>query len=99
MKDIRFGEPVVGQLSDLPPRHLMFLAAPPERPPPEIYDMVSECPEGRTICRRRVVLEVTTDNLPEPFRLFADRLMHPPSKLLLDFREFRLHAVASALPV
>src|SRR6266478_2301294 len=99
MKDARFGEPVVGQLSDPLPCHPVLLAAPPKRPPPEIDDMIPEGPECRTVGRHRVVLEVAGDDLFEPFRRFADRLMHSPSELLLDLREFRLHAVASAPPM
>jgi hypothetical protein len=49
MKDARFGEAVFGELSDLLPGHLMLLAAPPERTPPEVDDMVSEGPECRSV--------------------------------------------------
>jgi hypothetical protein len=60
--------------------------------------MVPERRERPTVCRDRVVGEVTRHDLPQPFPLFGDRLMPAPLQLLLHFPELRPHAVAPGLP-
>jgi hypothetical protein len=44
-----------------------------------------------------MVREVAGHDLPQPFPLFRDWLVHPPSQFLLDFLELRPHAVAAGL--
>ena len=61
--------------------------------------MVVEDREGATIGRHRMVVEVAADDRSQPLSLKGDCLMSSPSQLLLDFLEFRPHAVASGLPV
>ena len=50
-------EPLVCEGPDLLPGHSMFLAAPPERAPPEIDDVVAEGHEGADVGRHRVVVD------------------------------------------
>ena len=57
---------------------------------------VCEC---RTVGRHCVVVEVAGNDLPQPFPLLRDRLMHAPSQLLLDLPKLRPHAVAPGLPL
>src|SRR3954464_12726219 len=42
---------------------------------------------------------VAGDDLPQPLPLPGNGLGHPPSQLLLDHPELRLHAVAAGLPI
>src|SRR4051812_49915501 len=42
---------------------------------------------------------VAGDDLPQPLPLPGNGLVHPPSQLLLDHPELRLHAVAAGLPI
>jgi len=57
----------------------VLLAAAAKRAPPELDDVVAESPECRAIGRHCVVLEISGDDLLEPFCRFTDRLMHTPS--------------------
>jgi hypothetical protein len=61
--------------------------------------MVVEDREGTTIGRHRMVVKVAADDRSQPFPLEGDCLVSPLSQFLLDFLEFRPHAVASGLPV
>src|ERR1700730_16269482 len=45
-----------------------------------------------------VVVEVAVDDVPQPFPLSGDRLMHAPPHFLFDLLELRSHAVPSGLP-
>ena len=99
VEDAWFGEPVVGELPDPRPGHAVLLATPPKRAPPVVDDVVTEGRECPAIGRHRVVVEEADDYLLEPFRLFADRPVHPPPQFLLDLLELCPHAVAPALPV
>src|SRR4029077_6456860 len=94
VEDPGFGEPLVCERPNLLPGHPVFLAAPPERTPPEIDDVVAEGHEGADFGRRGVVVGEAADHLLEPLALFADRPMHPPSQFFLDFLELGPHAVA-----
>ena len=98
VKDTRLGEPVVRQLADPLPGRPILLAASPERPPPQIGDMVTERRQCPRICRHRVVRKEPGHNLPQPFPDLWDRLVHTPSQFLLDLLELRLHAVGAGLP-
>src|SRR5215469_14990128 len=84
MKDIRFREPVVHQLRHPFPRYPILLAAPPQRAPPEVGDMVSEDFHRLSVGRHCVVVEVASDDPPQPFPLFGDRPVHAPSQRVLD---------------
>src|SRR5215217_8790487 len=42
---------------------------------------------------------VADDDLPQPLPLPGNGLVHPPSQLLLDRPELRLHAVTAGLPI
>ena len=61
--------------------------------------MVAERAECAIVGRHGVVGEEAANDLPQPFPLFGDRLMHAPSQLLLDLLELRPHAVAPGLPL
>src|SRR5215472_10649935 len=99
MKDVRFGEPVVGELRNAVPGGTVPLAASSERASPEVGHVLPERRERPTIGRNRVVHEVSSYDLPQPFPLFRDGLVPASPQLLLDLLEFRLHAVAPGLPV
>src|SRR5947199_8278163 len=45
-----------------------------------------------------VVVEVAVDDVPQPFPLCGDRLVHAPPHFLFDHRELRAHAVPSGPP-
>src|SRR5436305_11563767 len=45
-----------------------------------------------------VVVEVAVDDVPQPFPLSGDRLVHAPPHFLFDHLELRSHAVPSGLP-
>src|SRR5271165_958999 len=99
VEEARFGEPMIGELPDPLPGHAVLLAAPPERAPPEVHDVVSERCDGSHVGRDGVVVEEAGDHLLEPCALLADRPVHPPPQLRLHFLELRPHAVAPALPL
>ena len=98
MKDDRFRKPVVRQLRHPCPRDPILLAATPQRAPPEVGDMVPEHVQCPSIGRHGVVVEVAADDMPQPFPLVGDRLVHAPPHLLFDHLELRPHAVAPGLP-
>src|ERR1700738_855938 len=75
MKDARRGKPVSDQLRHAFPCEPSFLAAPPERAPPEIGHIMPERRERPAISRDRIVGEVASHDLPQPFPLLWDRLM------------------------
>ena len=56
--------------------------------PPASCDLVPERLQCMTIGRHRVVVEVAADDLPQPFALFGNRLVHAPPQRLLDLRSF-----------
>src|SRR5882724_12520051 len=76
----------------------MSLAAPPQRLPPTSDHLVPEARDRAIVSRHGVIVEVSTDDLPQPFSLYGDGLVHAPSQLLLDGLQLRPHAVASRLP-
>ena len=100
MKDARRGKPVSDQLRHAFPCEPVFLTAPPERSSPEIGHIMPEHRECPTVCRNRVVGEVVASHdLPQPFPLLWNRLMHPELSLRLDVPKLLPHAVASGLPL
>ena len=98
MKDAGLGEPVVGDPRDLLPCRFVLLAAAPERPPPQVDDMVSEGTQGLTVGWDRMVGVVADDDLLQPLPLDGERLMHALSQPVLHFCQFHPHAVATGLP-
>src|SRR5215217_9426767 len=54
-----------------------------------------ECP---SVGRHCVVVEVTGDDLCQPFSLCGNRLMHPPPQPLFDRLHLYPHSIASRLP-
>src|SRR6516162_2842441 len=94
---IGFG-PVVHQLRHPFPRHPILLAASPQRAPSKVGDMVPEHVQCTGIGWHCVVVEVAVDDVPQPFPLLGDRLVHAPPHLLFDHRELRSHAVPPGLP-
>src|SRR4030081_752150 len=63
MKDIRFREPIFGQLRDLLPSRAVFLASSPERSLPEFGDEEAECSQRLTVGRHGMIVEVALDGL------------------------------------
>jgi hypothetical protein len=76
----------------------VFLAAPPERAPLEVDDVVAEGAQCPTTGRHGVVVEEAGDDLPEPIPLLAEWRMHLTPQFLFDLLESCSHAVAAALP-
>src|SRR5258706_496891 len=76
-KEARRGKPVGDQLRHAFPCEPIFLTAPPKRSSPEIGHIMPERRERPTFCRNRVVGEVASHDLPQPFPLLWNRLMHP----------------------
>jgi hypothetical protein len=60
--------------------------------------MVPEHAQCPTVGRHCVVVEVAVDDVPQPFPLCGDRLVHAPPHLLFDRLELRSHAVRSGFP-
>ena len=94
---MRFGKPVVRQSGHPVPQEAVLLTATPERAQPKLGHVVPEGAQRATIGRHGVVVEHAVDNLPQPFPLNRDRLVHSPSQLILDLLELRPHAVAPGL--
>ena len=99
MKDFGLREEVSGQLFHPLPREPVFLTAAPQRAQPNTPDMVTEGAECREIGRHGMIDEVAPNDLRQPEPLIGDRLVHPPSQLLLDLREFCPHSVTPGLPL
>ena len=60
--------------------------------------MVPEHMQCTSIGWHCVVVEVAVDDVPQPFPLCGDRLVHAPPHFLFDHLELRSHAVPSGLP-
>src|ERR1700750_2098925 len=99
MKDARRGKPVSYQLRHAFPCEPAFLAAPPERSPPEIGHIMPERRERPAIARDRVVGEVASHDLPQPFPLLRDRLIIPTSSHRVNVPQLSPHALAPGFPL
>src|SRR5262245_17884329 len=98
MDDARFREPSVYQPLHPFPVELSPLAASGEHPIPAsgyLGPERHECPE---VGRDRMVIEVASDDVPQPLPLNWDWLVHALRHSLGDHLELRPHAVASGLP-
>jgi hypothetical protein len=95
MKDAGLGKKVICQPFDPVPGGPILLAASPERAPPKVGNVVPEPVQCLTVCRHCVIFKEAGYDLPQPFPLFGDRLVPTSSHSLLDFLEFRSHAVAT----
>jgi hypothetical protein len=98
MKDLRLGEELVSQLRHPRPHQPCLLAAPAQLPVPENGDVVAECADRRAVGRHGVVGEISGDDLAKPVPGFRDRPVPTLSQPLLDFPQFRAHAVPAWLP-
>jgi hypothetical protein len=98
MEDDWFREPGVHQVRHPSPCEPILLAATPQRAPPEIGDMMPEHMQCMSVGWHCVVVEVATDNGPQPLSLLGDRLVHAPPHLFFDHLELRAHAVPPGLP-
>src|SRR3954452_21275677 len=99
VKEVRSGEPGVGQLRHPRPCEPVFLAGPPQRAPPQVGHMVAEGHEGTAVRWHRMISKVAADHLPQPAPLDGDRLMHAPPQRVLDPPQGRPHAVGATLPL
>src|SRR5882757_10664946 len=54
----------------------------------------AECPN---VCGHCVIIEVAANDLPQPFALHGDGLVHAQSQLLLDHHKLCSHAVGPTL--
>src|SRR4051812_3504961 len=84
VKDVRSGEPGIGHLRHPRPCEPVFLAAPPQRAPPQVDHMVAEGHEGTAVRWHRMISKVAVDHLRQPAPLDGDRLMHAPPQHVLD---------------
>ena len=98
VKDARLWEPVVSQLRHLSPGEIAFLAASAKCPTPALGDPGSKGSQRSPVCWHCVVVEETGDDLPQPFALFGDRLMHPPSQFPCNILDLRLQAEDPSRP-
>src|SRR5215218_1163186 len=99
VKEVRSGEPGIGQLRHPRPCEPVFLAAPAQRAPPQVGHMVAEGHEGTAVRWHRMISKVAADHLPQPAPLDGDRLMHTPPQRVLDPPQGRPHAVGTTLPL
>jgi hypothetical protein len=72
MENDRFREKVVRQLRHPCPRDPILLASTPKRAPPEASHMMPEHGKCTRIGRHCVIVEVATEDLPQPFPLVGD---------------------------
>src|SRR6516225_1866460 len=84
MENDRFREKVVRLLRHPFPRDPILLAASPQRAPPEVGHMMPEHAECASIGRHCVIVEVATEDLPQPFPLLGDQPVHASSQRFLD---------------
>jgi hypothetical protein len=78
MKDTGLRKKVISQLFDPTPGHPILLAPTAERAAPKIGDAMPECVQCTTVGRHRMVCKEAGCNLPQPFPLLGDWLMHSP---------------------
>jgi len=81
------------------PRHIMPLAAPPERLQPHLDHMIPERRDAPRVCRHGVVGEVARHDAFQPFSLFGYALMQAVPHLLFYLCEFGPHTFAHGLPL
>ena len=98
MKDTRLWEPFVNQPLHPVPVEIGPLAASVKYPMPAFGDLGPECHEGPKVGRDRMVVEVASDDMPQPLPLYWNRLMHAPPHLAFDHPQLRPHAVLPGLP-
>ena len=99
VKDVRSGEPGIGHLRHPGPCEPVFLAAPPQRAPPQVGHMVAEGHKGTAVRWHRMISKVAVDHLRQPAPLDGDRLMHAPPQRVLDPPQGRPQAVGATLPL
>src|SRR5262249_41738144 len=99
MKDCWFREPVVCQLRHPLPREPILLTPPPQRASPQVGDVMAEHDQCPGIGMHGMVVEVALYDIPQPFPLRGDRLVHAPPHLLFEHLELRPHAVRTGLPL
>jgi hypothetical protein len=97
MKNTRFRKPLVDQPLHLRQVEFSPLAATGQHPIPA-FGNGPECHEGLTVGQDRVVVEVATNDVPQPLPLCGNRVMHTPPHLLFDHPQLRPHEVPSGLP-
>src|SRR5882724_3630989 len=97
MEDFGFREPGLGNRPHLLLGDTALLAATAEHVPPSPSDLVPEHYQCMPIGRHRMVVEVASNHLHQPFPLRGDVLMHAPPQCLLDLPELALHSIASGL--
>src|SRR3954470_22545527 len=99
VKEVRSGEPGIGQRRHPRPCEPVFLAAPPQRAPPQVGHMGGEGHEGTAFRWHRMISKVAAHHLRQPAPLDGDRLMHAPPQRVLDPPQGRPHAVGTTLPL
>src|SRR6516225_8638767 len=98
MKDDRFREPGLRPLRHPYPCDAILVAATPQRAPPEVDDMVPEHGQCTGVGWHCVIAEVATNDVPQPFPLIGEWLVHALPQLLFDHPQLRPHAISPGLP-
>src|SRR3954467_4749903 len=99
VKDVRSGEPGIGHLRHPPPCAPVFLAAPPQRAPPQVGHMVAEGHKGTAVRWHRMISKVAADPLRQPAPRGGDgRIQAPPQRVLAPPQR-RPHAVGATVPL
>ena len=98
MDSTRFRERFVNQPLHPNPIEFRHIAAPGEDPIPTLGDLGSERHERPSIVRDGVVIEVASDDVPQPTPLGGDRLVHAPPQLRFEHPQLRQHAVPPGFP-
>src|SRR5215468_5635553 len=97
MKDDRYREPGLRPLRHPYPRDAILVAATPQRAPPEVDDMVQEHGQCTGVGWHCVIAEVATNDVPQPFPLIGEWLVHALPQLLFDHPQLRPHAISFLL--
>src|ERR1039458_8450819 len=99
MEDARLGEPVVRQSPYAVPSEPVILTSPPKRAPPQVDDPVPKRAKRPAVSRDCIIGKVPGYDLPQPFPLFGNRMVHSTPELRLNVQELRPQAVAPGLPL
>ena len=100
MGDTRSRQPFVSNLYHLiPSEPASSLAAPPEHAQPTLYNPISEPRECANVSRHRMVIEVASDDVPQPFPECRYGLVHMPTQFLLNHPKLRQHSIPPGFPL
>ena len=99
MDNTRFREPLVNQLLHPSPVEFLHIAASGKDPMPTLGDLGSEYRECPKVGRDCMIIEVASNDVPQPLPLYRDRLVHALPHRRFDHPQLRLQAVTPGLPL